>query len=205
MMERNGTCARISAGNAPTRRGLMLAAMVAPLGIIACERPALGQADVATRTCGVQTPRNFEGPFFRPGSPERASLLEPGTPGDRLVLTGVVRALDCQPIAGVLIDVWQADASGHYDTAGFGLRGHQFTGNDGSYRLDTILPGRYPGRTRHIHVKLQRPGGQVLTTELYVPGNPGNAADGGFAHALLMRPAGGTEGTQQLLFDFVLA
>ena len=203
-MKRDRTGACVPAGYAPTRRGLTLPGMVVPLGLVACEKPATAQADTSSRACGGQTLRSSEGPFFKPGSPERQSLLEPGTPGARMMLTGVVRALDCQTIAGVLIDIWQADTDGHYDTAGFGLPDIQFTGKDGGYRLDTVLPGRYPGRTRHIHVKLQRPGGRVLTTELYVPDAPGNAADGQFAPALLMRPAGGTESVQHLVFDFVL-
>ena len=41
------------------------------------------------------------------------------------------------------IDVWQADAAGDYDTRGFVLRGHQFTGADGGYRLRTIAPRWY--------------------------------------------------------------
>ena len=39
------------------------------------------------------------------------------------------------------------------------------------------LPAEYPGRTRHIHVKVQAPGGRILTTQLYFPGDPGNKRD----------------------------
>jgi N-hydroxyarylamine O-acetyltransferase len=44
--------------------------------------------------------------------------------------------------------------------------------------VETVVPGLYPGRTRHIHVKVQRPGGSILTTQLYVPDEPRNATDG---------------------------
>jgi len=60
-------------------------------------------------------------------------------------------------VGGALLDFWQADAAGDYDNTGFRLRGHQFSGADGRFRLATVVPGLYPGRTRHIHVKVQRP------------------------------------------------
>jgi protocatechuate 3,4-dioxygenase beta subunit len=123
--------------------------------------------------------------------------------GDRLHLTGRVLDTRCQPVANALLDFWQADAAGAYDNRGFRMRGHQFTRAAGRYQLETVLPGRYPGRTRHIHVKVQAPGGPMLTTQLYFPDEPGNRTDGLFAPGLLvvMRrdPAGAWAG-----FDFVL-
>ena len=61
-------------------------------------------------------------------------------------------------------------------------------------------PGLYTGRTRHIHVKVQRPRGQVLTTQLYFPGEPDNEGDGIFDEALLMDVSGA-----RAAYDFVLA
>jgi protocatechuate 3,4-dioxygenase beta subunit len=83
------------------------------------------------------------------------------------------------------------------------LRGHQFTDSAGSYRLETIVPGVYPGRTRHIHVKVQAPGRAVLTTQLYFPGEPENQRDFLFQEVLLLATtdAGGTTAGR---FDFVL-
>ena len=107
------------------------------------------------------------------------------------------------PSARALLDVWQADADGAYDNRGFRLRGHLFADADGRYRLETIVPGCYPGRTRHIHVKLQPPGGRVLTTQLYFPDEAANRRDGLFEPALLValrRDAGAA----QAAFDFVL-
>ena len=70
-------------------------------------------------------------------------------------------------------------------------------------RLDTIVPGLYPGRTRHIHVKVQAPRGKVLTTQLYFPSEPSNESDGLFDEALLVsvREA---KGSKNGAFDFVL-
>src|SRR5204862_188663 len=73
-----------------------------------------------------------------------------------------------------------------HDNAGFRLRGHQLTDAEGRYRLETILPGVYPGRTRHIHVKAQAPSRPALTTQLYFPGEAGNARDGIFDPELLV-------------------
>ena len=65
------------------------------------------------------------------------------------------------------------------------------------------MPGLYPGRTRHIHVKVQAPGEPILTTQLFFPGEERNASDGIYDDSLLMRieeAAGGNAGS----FNFVL-
>ena len=74
----------------------------------------------------------------------------------------------------------------------------------GRYTLETVLPGLYPGRTRHIHVKVQAPSQPVLTTQLYFPNQPDNASDGGFAAALVMDVQPQADGSQVGAFDFVL-
>jgi protocatechuate 3,4-dioxygenase beta subunit len=126
----------------------------------------------------VATPPQTEGPYFRAGSPERSDLREPGMAGTTLVIVGHVVDASCRPVAGARIDVWQADSEGTYDNAGFRLRGHLASAADGSYRFTTIVPGIYPGRTEHIHVKVTPPGGATLTTQLYFPGAAQNEADG---------------------------
>jgi protocatechuate 3,4-dioxygenase beta subunit len=145
-----------------------------------------------------------EGPYFKPNSPERVSLLAAGLGGTRLTLTGRVLTTTCQPVARALLDFWQADDKGVYDNTGFTMRGHQFTDEAGRYRLETVVPGLYPGRTRHIHVKVQAPNGPVLTTQLYFAGEARNASDGIFNPKLVMTiqdaPAG-----KQGAFDFVVA
>jgi protocatechuate 3,4-dioxygenase beta subunit len=123
--------------------------------------------------------------------------------GTRLHLTGRVLHKDCTPVAQAKLDFWHADASGSYDNAGYRLRGHQFTDAQGNYALDTIVPGEYPGRTNHIHVKVQAPNGPVLTTQLYFPGEPRNATDRIFHSALLLAIEDSAAG-QLGAFDFVL-
>src|SRR5205085_4094632 len=107
-----------------------------------------------------------------------------------------------EPVAGALLDFWQADERGASDTSGFRLRGHQFTDAYGGYRLETIMPGLYPGRTRHIHVKLQAPNRAVVTTQLYFRGEGGNRNDFGFDPRLLLRNDAAADG-ERLQFDFV--
>jgi len=146
---------------------------------------------VPTPACGDDddddaTLAQTEGPFFSPDSPERSSLLEYDLPGDRVTVAGYVYATDCRPVAGALIDFWQADAAGEYDNRGFRLRGHQFTDDDGRYELATVMPGLYPGRTPHIHVKVQAPDRPVLTTQLYFPDEPDNDRDRIFDPALMV-------------------
>jgi protocatechuate 3,4-dioxygenase beta subunit len=151
------------------------------------------------QSCGKPTERQTEGPFFKPQSPERNSLVE-GKAG-ALLLGGRVLGPDCKPVAHALLDFWHADERGQYDNQGFHFRGHQFTDSDGRYRLETIIPAEYPGRARHIHVKVQRPGGRILTTQLYFPNNPGNQYDDIFRPELVMQMA--TRG--QGIYDFVVA
>jgi protocatechuate 3,4-dioxygenase beta subunit len=149
------------------------------------------------------TPAQTEGPYFTSNSPQRTSLVEAGMAGTLLTLSGRVLSTTCQPIAQAKLDFWQADNAGAYDNSGYRLRGHQFTDDGGRFSLQTIVPGLYPGRTRHIHVKVQQPNGRVLTTQLYFPGEARNASDGIYSAALLMTVqdvSGGKAGT----FNFVL-
>jgi protocatechuate 3,4-dioxygenase beta subunit len=152
------------------------------------------------------TPPKTEGPYYKRSSPQRASLLEPGLGGTRLVISGRVLSTTCQPVEQALLDFWQADDRGQYDNTGFRLRGHQFTDASGAYRLETIVPGLYPGRTRHIHLKVQAPNRPALTTQLYFPGEAGNARDGIYDPRLLleMQSAPGPDGARLAAFDFVL-
>ena len=150
------------------------------------------------------TPSQTEGPYFTPNSPERASLLELGMPGTTIVVSGYVLGTSCQPVAGALLDFWQADDRGVYDNVGYRLRGHQFTDADGRYSLETVVPGLYPGRTRHFHLKVQAPNRPVLTTQLYFPGEPGNQRDGIFSPALLLDVQDAPDGGKLGRFDFVL-
>ncbi len=124
------------------------------------------------------TPAQTEGPYFTRNSPERTSLLEAGMEGTRILVTGYVLGTNCQPVAGALMDWWQADDRGQYDNVGYRLRGHQFTDEWGRYSLETVVPGLYPGRTRHFHLKVQAPNRPVLTTQLYFPNEPANRRDG---------------------------
>jgi protocatechuate 3,4-dioxygenase beta subunit len=143
--------------------------------------PECGDADDFEAT-QAQT----EGPFFTPDSPERTSLLEAGLAGDELLVSGYVYSPSCEPVPGALVDFWHCDDAGVYDNEGYTFRGHQFAAEDGRFELTTIVPGVYPGRTRHIHVKVQAPDGPILTTQLYFPDEPGNASDGIFDERLLM-------------------
>jgi len=178
-----------------TRR-LLLSALPAAAFV----RPALAQP---TPPCGRTTVAQTEGPFFKARSPRRTSLIEPGMAGERLHVTGRVLNRNCQPVAGAMLEFWQADAAGHYDNAGFRLRGHQLADAEGRFDLTTIMPARYPGRTPHIHVKVAAPDRRPLTTQLYFPGEPGNARDGIYRRELEMALSRGSE-SREGRFDFVL-
>ncbi|WIM97333.1 dioxygenase [Actinoplanes oblitus] len=193
-----------------SRKSLLKAAALAvpaPLLMAGAARAMTGDRLEPTPFCDDgddPTPPQIEGPYFKPSSPQRGSLLEPGMAGTRLTVTGYVFGTGCQPLGNVLLDFWQADDNGAYDNAGFRLRGHQYTNAQGAFTLTTIVPGLYPGRTRHIHVKAQAPNRPVLTTQLYFPNEPRNTTDTLFDPRLLMtvRPVGSAK---EASFDFVLS
>jgi protocatechuate 3,4-dioxygenase beta subunit len=166
------------------------------------QAPALPPTPACADTDDV-TPRQTEGPYYKRRSPQRTSLLDPGMTGTIIVVTGHVLSRRCQPMARTLLDFWQADDQGQYDNEGYRCRGHQFTDEAGRYRLETVVPGLYPGRTRHVHVKVQAPNQRILTTQLYFPGEPHNARDGIFNPALLMAIQDTADG-KIALFNFIL-
>jgi protocatechuate 3,4-dioxygenase beta subunit len=151
------------------------------------------------QTCGVITPRQTEGPFFKTDSPLRTSLIEGGEK-TRFTVTGAVLSAQCKPVPNALLDFWHADEAGEYDNRGFRYRGHQHADAQGRFRLETILPAEYPGRARHIHVKVQAPGKRILTTQLYFPGDAGNRRDGLYRPELEVKKGKGPEAS----FDFVV-
>ncbi|HEY7365983.1 MAG TPA: hypothetical protein VIE37_17940 [Methylomirabilota bacterium] len=196
------------AAGSHTRRQFLRASAALPVLVIAASSDVRAQRPGArpTPACGegnVRTPAQTAGPYFKPNSPPRTSLLEPGMPGRRIVIEGSVLTTDCRPISRALVDFWQADDRGEYDNAGYRLRGHQFTDDAGRYRLETIVPGHYPGRTRHLHVRVQAPNGPVLTTQLYFPDEPANQRDGIFTPELVMKVRDVDAG-KLATFDFVL-
>lgn len=191
----------------PGRRALVKAVLAVPVaGLVGWSRAESNSLE-PTPACGdgdEPTPALTAGPFFKPDSPRRASLLEPGLAGTPLVVSGLVLSTACAPVPGALLDFWHSDDSGEYDLDGFRLRGHHFADGAGRFRLETIVPGGYGGRTRHIHVRVQAPHGRVLTTQLYFPGEARNTRDGLFTPRLLMEMAPAVAGRRAGTFNFVL-
>ena len=153
------------------------------------------------------TPFDAEGPFFTPDTPERTDLREPGEPGTPLRIVGYVLDTDCRALPGAKLDVWHTDDAGDYDNEGYRYRGHLFTDAAGTYVFDTILPGTYPGRPRHIHLHVHATGESepTLTSQLYFRLPDGTDDTAGVDPALVLDLA--TEPGGEALagrFDFVL-
>ena len=189
----------------PTRRRLITESAAAG---VALGLPSLawGQAPL-TPAChdgDEPTVAQTEGPFFKPRSPERPDLIEPGIMGRPMILSGQVLDRACRPLERALVDLWQADDNGDYDNAGFRLRGHVFTDAEGRYRFRTIVPALYTGRTRHFHVKVAPAGARLLTTQLYFPNEAMNRRDGFFRSELVMRMDRAGDDLEGR-FDFVVA
>lgn len=175
------------------RRRVLAGLAVLPLGgVLVRFAPARAGTGTlaATPACDDDpTPKQTEGPYWTADSPERNDFTGDGAPGVPMKLTGTVVDTACRPVPGTLLDFWQCDGNGVYDNEGYKLRGHQYADADGAFRLTTVKPGLYPGRTRHLHVKVRRPGGEVLTTQLYFPGEPANKTDGIYRPELEMTVA----------------
>lgn len=145
--------------------------------------------------CDLVTPEQTEGPFYprRRRTDENFDLTTVDgaagvAAGEAIVVHGVVRDTACAPIAGAVVEIWQADDHGRYDHPGdrsptpldpaFQYWGRVTTGADGRYSFKTIRPGLYTGRTRHIHFRVVAPRHPTLTTQLYFEGEAANARDG---------------------------
>ncbi len=144
----------------------------------------------------TQTPAQTEGPYY----PDHLPL---DTDNDLIVINNGLtlgvgevayvsgRVLDArgEPIRNALVEIWQCDANGVYlhsaDTANRSKQDKHFqgfgrfiTGSSGEYLFRTIKPVPYVPRTPHIHYKVRRGGKELLTTQLYIKGHPGNEKDG---------------------------
>jgi protocatechuate 3,4-dioxygenase beta subunit len=197
----------MNSSSKPTRRRFLLNTGILAAGSeLSCADIVLSQELTPTLSChdgNEPTVRETEGPFFKPRSPERSDLREPGAGAVPFELSGLVLTRSCRPLSGAVIDLWHADDKGEYDNIGFRYRGHVITEPDGAFRFRTIVPALYSGRTRHYHVKVQAPGSRLLTTQLYFPNEPANLRDGLFQRELLMRVADAGEGLAGR-FDFII-
>ena len=142
----------------------------------------------------LATPAQSAGPFYPPELPldddndlTRVAGRDAVAAGRVTELSGRVQDLDGRPIADARIEIWQCDANGRYRHPGdrgtalrddnFQGHGHTVTDGEGRYRFRTIRPVPYPGRTPHIHMAVFAPQSTPLVTQLYVRGEPRNAAD----------------------------
>ena len=174
---------------APThqrRRGLLLVAGAALVAM-----PALHLRVLAQTPTRRLTPAQTEGPFYPVALPadSDADLLANGTlhyaQGQAAWVEGSVSDLDGRPVRGAAVEIWQCDQQGHYHHPGDGNRadrafqgfGRVAVDGEGRYRFRTIRPVAYGGRAPHIHVKVKLAARELLTTQLYVQGDAGNARD----------------------------
>ena len=147
--------------------------------------------DALAQTTLRPTPAQTEGPFYPVVLPDDTDfdLLAHGklryTRGTATWLAGAVTDTTGRPLRGAVVEIWQCDQQGHYQHPGDGGSadpafqgfGRVVAGSDGAYRFRTIRPAPYTGRTPHIHVKVRLAQRELLTTQLYVEGDPGNERD----------------------------
>ncbi|MNZ43867.1 Chlorocatechol 1,2-dioxygenase [compost metagenome] len=153
----------------PTRRQIVQLCLG---GLVALHWPRFGQAG-ATRACRL-SPVQTAGPFYLEDALLRQDITD-GKPGIALKLQFEVLQLDgCQPLDDAALEVWHCDAQGAYSGVGADqgsrfLRGVQITDAAGRAEFRSILPGYYPGRTNHVHLKVHLGERDIHTGQLYFP------------------------------------
>jgi hydroxyquinol 1,2-dioxygenase len=172
------------------------------------------------------------GPFFVEGSPSFANGddLANGAPGEPCDVSGRVVDVEGKPVAGALIEVWQADEDGFYDVQYSDLqqprgRGHLRSDADGRFWFQTVKPeaypipddgpvgellragGRGPMRPAHIHFKIDAEGYQTLITHVFADGDEHLDSDAvfGVRENLIAEFQRGEDGRWRMTYDFVLA
>jgi protocatechuate 3,4-dioxygenase beta subunit len=167
--------------------GGLAATGIAPLARVAGAQTG-GRTPSPTQTLGPFYPRN---PAERPRATD-ADLLT--VEGDRVLGKGVPtflagRVVDRRgnAVADAVVEIWQCDGNAvyhHPDGGATSERDPHFQGYGvdrtdahGDFRFRTIRPVAYPGRTPHIHVRVQPAAGRAFATQLYLPDDPGNARD----------------------------
>lgn len=180
-----------------SRRRLLAAGIVTFVGAVASHLRAFA----APAECAPATPGQTEGPFYPEGhvADEDMDLtLVKGrsgrAAGEVVQVRGRVLDEQCKPVAGALVEVWQANRWGRYDherdadnprplDPNFQGRARIVTGADGRFAFKTIKPGGYPAdgsgwvRPPHIHYKVSRRGFHELTTQMYFRGEVLNQPD----------------------------
>jgi len=124
------------------------------------------------------------GPYYFEDAPFRNIIAHEDEPGQRLYISGRIKQNNCENnISGTLIELWQANDEGCYGIVEdcntgnpeddyFNLRGKFFSDVNGNYTFESILPGYYGSRPRHIHIKITTPGEEVLVSQLYFENDP---------------------------------
>jgi protocatechuate 3,4-dioxygenase alpha subunit len=175
-----------------------------------------------------QTPSQTVGPFFKPSLIHAGSetLATPKTRGERIVVAGRVLDGDGAPVNDAMIEIWQANADGHYDhpddqqekliDPNFHGFGRAATDDDGRFRFVTILPGAVAGsgggaHAPHINVSIFARGLlKRLVTRIYFPGEPLNASDPllvsvpAVRRSTLIAQAGSSGPPREFVFDIIL-
>lgn len=168
------------------RRVLRLSA-----GAVLIAAPAVWRSAVAQSRPLRPTPSQTEGPFYPLDIPDDhdADLLRHGklvtTRGTPATVDGSVVDLDGRAVRGAVVEIWQCDVDGVYNHPGDPRRhdpafqgfGRTTVDAGGAWRFRTLRPVPYGGRTPHIHVKVRLGARELLTTQLYVEGDPGNERD----------------------------
>lgn len=177
---------------------------------------------------------SIEGPYYVPGSPEQGSHgtipMRDDEPGEAMTFQGQVRTTDGSALPHAKVELWQANADGFYSQYAPGLpdwnlRGSFTTDDEGRFEIHSIVPAPYQiptdgacgkliaaagwhaWRPAHLHLKVSAPDHELLTAQLYFPGDPHNQDDIATAvkPELMLDPKPAADGQGKVVdYDFVI-
>ncbi len=146
--------------------------------VVAVSMPLLDSCDdEKTNSVTCNTTSDILGPYYKAGSPFQENIVPDGSAIPILQIEGKIISECASPIKDSIIEIWNADENGAYDSSNtFAFRGSYRTLDDGFYKFKTIIPGRYLNgnlyRPSHIHLRITAANHRELVSQVYFKDDP---------------------------------
>jgi catechol 1,2-dioxygenase len=155
------------------KENALMAVAVSYGALIGCKE----DKTVTPQNSDCSTSVDILGPFYKPGAPFREDIVPSGSTGVPLIISGKVYSACITLLKDAVVEIWNANADGTYDTSEeFYFRGRYKTTENGFYRFQTIIPGRYLNgstyRPSHIHFRITAPQHYELISQIYFKDDP---------------------------------
>jgi catechol 1,2-dioxygenase len=190
------------------KKTMLVAVAVSVSGLKSCK-----EEDSINSIDNCATTKDILGPFYKGGAPFREDIIPSENTGAPLLLHGRVSGGCSTIIDGAIVEIWNANTEGVYDTSdAYKFRGRFKTESDGQYRFKTIIPGRYLNggtfRPSHIHFRITALGYEELVSQIYFKDDPFISQDpwAGTSNAVerILTVSEGENGIDTITFDIYL-